>query len=70
MCVQAVENLLGVQLSDDIGEWVTDGVILCQIINKLHPDTVAHINEPPSGQVSRKRVLFLLRMFYLVVVLF
>ena len=29
-----------------------DGVILCKIINLLHPGTIATIHTPPSGQVS------------------
>ena len=27
---------MGVQLSDDIGEWVMDGVLVCQLVNHLH----------------------------------
>ena len=51
VCTQAVEQLLGVELADDLGEWVSDGVILCELVNKLHPGTISTINTPPSGEV-------------------
>jgi len=31
---------MGVQLSDDIGEWVMDGVLVCQLVNHLHPGII------------------------------
>ncbi len=46
-----MEGLLGVELTEDVGEWVSDGVLLCELINKLHPGTISTINTPPSGQV-------------------
>ena len=49
--MQTVESLVGVQLSDDIGEWVADGVVLCKVVNILHPGTIAIIHTPPPGQV-------------------
>lgn len=47
-----MEGLLEVELADDVGEWVSDGVLLCELINKLHPGTISTINIPPPGQVS------------------
>ncbi len=44
--------MLGVELADDVGEWVSDGVLLCELVNKLHPGTITTINTPPVGQVS------------------
>ena len=44
---------MGVQLPDDIGEWVCDGVILCEVINKLHPGLITkNISRPAPGAVS------------------
>ena len=37
---QSIEPLMGVQLSDDIGEWVMDGVLVCQLVNHLHPGII------------------------------
>ena len=51
---QTIENLVGVELSDDIGQWVTDGVVLCQMVNKLHPGTISTIHTPQPGHVSRR----------------
>ncbi|XP_064394638.1 leucine-rich repeat and calponin homology domain-containing protein 2-like isoform X2 [Halichondria panicea] len=51
---KAVEGVLGVELADDVGEWVSDGVLLCELVNKLHPGTITTINTPPVGQkISR-----------------
>ncbi len=46
-----VEKLVGLTLSDDIGEWVVDGVVLCRVVNILHPGTIQIIHTPPEGQV-------------------
>ena len=35
---QSIESLTGVQLSDDIGKWVMDRVLVCQLVNHLHPE--------------------------------
>ena len=43
---------MGVQLPDDIGEWVCDGVVLCEVVNKLHPGLISNISRPSSGAVS------------------
>ena len=43
---------MGVELSDDLGEWVCDGVMLCQVVNKLHPGTIGIIHLPSQGQVG------------------
>lgn len=48
-----MESLVGVQLSDDIGEWVMDGVILCKVVNTLHPGMIPTIHTSPSGQVHQ-----------------
>ena len=42
---------MGMTLTDDMGEWVSDGVILCQVVNKLHPGTIHSIHLPQEGQV-------------------
>ena len=50
--LQGIETLMGVQLPDDIGEWVCDGVVLCEVVNRLHPGLIPNINRPSSGVVS------------------
>ena len=42
---------MGVQLSDDIVEWVMDGVLVCQLVNHLHPGIITTIHTPTEGQV-------------------
>ena len=49
---QQIENQLGLELADDIGEWVTDGVVPCRLVNKLHPQLMASFHTPPPGQVG------------------
>ena len=48
---QSIESLMGVQLSDHIGEWVMDGVLVCQLVNHLHPGIITTIHTPAEGQV-------------------
>ena len=48
---QSIESMMGVQLSDDIGDWIMDGVMVCQVINKLHPGTINTIHTTTEGQV-------------------
>ena len=43
---------MGVQLSDDIGDWIMDGVLVCQVVNKLHPGTINTIHTTTEGQVA------------------
>ena len=43
--------MMGVQLSDDIGDWIMDGVMVCQVVNKLHPGTINTIHTTTEGQV-------------------
>ena len=48
---QSIESMMGVQLSDDIGDWIMDGVMVCQVVNKLHPGTINTIHTTTEGQV-------------------
>ena len=41
---QSIESMMGVQLSDDIGDWIMDGVLVCQVVNKLHPGTINSVS--------------------------
>ena len=44
---------MGMQLPDDIGEWVCDGVVLCEVVNKLHPGLITKpITKPNPGEVG------------------
>lgn len=51
LTLQQIESLLGVELSEDIGVWVSDGVVPCQVVKKLHPHLMATVHTPPEGQV-------------------
>lgn len=48
---QKIESLLGLELADDIGEWVTDGVVPCQLVCKLHPQLMTAFHTPAEGKV-------------------
>lgn len=45
-----LEGLLGVSLPQDLGEAFCDGVVLCELINKLQPNLVPNIRKPTEGQ--------------------
>ena len=47
-----MEELLGTKLADDLGESISDGVMLCQLVNKLHPNTISTIHEPKGTEVK------------------
>ena len=49
---QKIEELLAIELSEDIGEWVADGVVLCRLVKKLHPQLMPSFHAPPQGKVS------------------
>ena len=49
---QKIEELLEIELSEDIGEWVADGVVLCKLVKKLHPQLMPSFHSPPLGKVS------------------
>ena len=55
--LQGIETLMGVQLPADIGEWVCDGVVLCEVVNKLHPGLITNISRPSPGAVSFTHIL-------------
>ena len=42
---QKIEHLLGVALSEDAAKPINDDVLLCNLINKLHPGMIAMIQE-------------------------
>ena len=42
---QSVEMVLGITLKDDIMNNFSDGVILCQLVNRLFPNTIPSILE-------------------------
>ena len=42
---------MDVKLDDDLGVSVSDGVLLCQLVNKLHPTTIANVHIPRQGEV-------------------
>ena len=50
---------MGMQLPDDIGEWVCDGVVLCEVVNKLHPGLITKtITKPSPGEVGTGSCLY------------
>ena len=44
--------MLGISLPQELGEAFGDGVVLCELINKLQPNLVPNIRKPTEGQVS------------------
>ncbi|CAI8049930.1 Leucine-rich repeat and calponin homology domain-containing protein 1 (Fragment) [Geodia barretti] len=53
---EKIEELLEIELSEDIGEWVADGVVLCKLVKKLHPQLMPSFHSPPLGKdLSRGR---------------
>ena len=40
------------ELSEDIGEWVADGVVLCRLVKKLQPQLMPSFHAPSQGKVS------------------
>ena len=49
--LQKIEELLGLELAEDIGEWVADGVVLCKLVKKLHPQLMSSFHAPSQGKV-------------------
>ncbi|XP_076340596.1 leucine-rich repeat and calponin homology domain-containing protein 1-like isoform X3 [Tachypleus tridentatus] len=54
-----IKNNLKVALPDDIGGALRDGVLLCQLLNKLHPNVLINIHVPsaavPQLSVAKSR---------------
>ena len=51
---QSLEKLLGVTVGEDFLGSLEDGIDLCQLMNKLHPGTIAHFHMPTDDQVSSR----------------
>ena len=47
-----VEEILSVTLSDDLGEDIGDGILLCRLVNSLHPNTISVIHTTKRGEVT------------------
>nr|XP_020655389.1 leucine-rich repeat and calponin homology domain-containing protein 4 isoform X1 [Pogona vitticeps] len=43
---KAIESQLNISLAEDLGEALANGVILCQLVNHLHPRSVPFIHVP------------------------
>ena len=54
LCLQSLEKLLGVTVGEDFLGSLEDGIVLCQLMNKLHPGTIAHFHMPTDDQVSSR----------------
>ena len=52
LSLQSLEQLLGVTVGEDFLGSLEDGIVLCQLMNKLHPGTIAHFHTPTDDQVS------------------
>lgn len=46
-----MESVLQTQIADDLGESISDGVLLCQLVNKLYPGTISTIHVPKGTEV-------------------
>lgn len=44
---------MNIKLDDDLGVSLDNGILLCQLVNKLHPNTIATIHVPRQGEVKR-----------------
>ena len=52
VCIlQSLEQLLGVTVGEDFLGSLEDGIVLCQLMNKLHPGTITHFHTPADDQV-------------------
>ena len=49
--LQSIETVLGITLKDDIMISFSDGVVLCQLVNRLFPNTIPSIMD---GEVCIK----------------
>ena len=45
---------MNIKLDDDLGVSLDNGILLCQLVNKLHPNTIATIHVPRQGEVKRE----------------
>ena len=52
LSLQSLEQLLGVTVGEDFLGSLEDGIVLCQLMNKLHPGIIAHFHTPTDDQVS------------------
>lgn len=53
--LQSLEQLLGVTVGEDFLGSLEDGIVLCQLMNKLHPGTITHFHTPTDEQVCLER---------------
>lgn len=63
LCVppQTLESRLKITLPEDLGEALSNGTILCQLVNQIRPRSVSiiHIPSPAVVSVTAKSVWFL-----------
>lgn len=52
--LQSLEQLLGVTVGEDFLGSLEDGIVLCQLMNKLHPGTITHFHTPTDDQVCSR----------------
>jgi len=45
MVVDFIEDVTGIKKDDDFLKWLKDGKVLCALINKVQPGTVAKVND-------------------------
>ena len=66
---QALESRLSITLPDDLPAALSDGVVLCHLVNHVTKSTIPVIHVPSAGMVSRL-LLLLLSLLLLKVLLF
>lgn len=61
MCVvcQTLESRLKVTLSEDLGEALSNGTVLCQLVNHIRPRSVSIIHIPSPAVVSHDHYVIL-----------
>lgn len=53
MACQVLENWLRVSLPDDLVSALRDGVLLCHLVNLVHPHTITCVHVPTPDMVCK-----------------
>lgn len=63
---QTLETWLKVTLPDDLGEALSNGTVLCQLVNHIRPRSVAIIHIPSPAVVRDEEMMMKERQIYLI----
>ena len=66
LSLQLIESSMKITLPEDLVDGLSDGVILCNLVNQLRPNTIAVIYTPPhrarNSGVDSGKVLLITRL--------